>query len=201
MSRINESIKKSVLLEVKPDDELNTPIRDGEVKDDGCYGGDGGDKKKVNTQMNATKKKKRQRRNKKKKGKNTTNTITTTTATTTSTTSSMTKSVCSFTDPMEEKSKSQKSETVNNRSSIVFDIMPNDIDVNMDELENNTRNIAQDGLTWKNSEVLDVAYGIKKLRIRCQVVDDKVSVDDLEERLGEMDLVQSVTILSFVNDT
>jgi elongation factor 1-beta len=43
-----------------------------------------------------------------------------------------------------------------------------------------------------------VGYGIKKLVISCHVVDDLVSVDDLQEKIQEFeDFVQSTDIDSF----
>ena len=43
-----------------------------------------------------------------------------------------------------------------------------------------------------------LAYGIKKLRIVCVIEDDKVSVEELTEKIEEFaDLVQSVDIAAF----
>jgi translation elongation factor EF-1beta len=44
-----------------------------------------------------------------------------------------------------------------------------------------------------------IGYGIKKLQISCHVVDDLVSVDDVQEKITEglADFVQSVDIVSF----
>jgi len=90
---------------------------------------------------------------------------------------------------------------VSPKSMVLFDVMPSDVDVDMEGLEERVRGVVKEGLIWKGSDIVDVAYGIKKLRIRCQVVDSKVSVDDLSTELSGFDIVQSVDIVSFVNDT
>ena len=53
----------------------------------------------------------------------------------------------------------------------------------MAEMERQVRAIEMDGLLWGASRLLPVGYGIKKLQITTVVEDDKVSVDDLEERI------------------
>jgi len=41
-----------------------------------------------------------------------------------------------------------------------------------------------DGLVWnKEPKLVEVAYGMKMLRIACVIEDDKVMIDDLYERI------------------
>ena len=57
-----------------------------------------------------------------------------------------------------------------------------------------------DGLVWKTGGVqkVPVAFGIFKLIIGFSCEDEKVSVDDVQEKIEEMDdMVQSVEIASF----
>jgi translation elongation factor EF-1beta len=56
-----------------------------------------------------------------------------------------------------------------------------------------------DGLFWKTEYKKEpVAFGIYKLIIAVTIEDDKVSVDELQEKIEEMDdMVQSVDILAF----
>lgn len=44
-----------------------------------------------------------------------------------------------------------------------------------------------------------IGYGIKKLQISCHIIDDLVSVDDIQEKIQENleDLVQSTDVQSF----
>jgi len=61
------------------------------------------------------------------------------------------------------------------------------------------KEITMDGLLWREQFKLEpVAFGVKKLVIGCVVEDDKVSPDDLQEKIEEYDeLVQSVEIATF----
>ena len=55
-----------------------------------------------------------------------------------------------------------------------------------------------DGLLWGASKLVPLAYGIKKLQILCVIEDEKVSVDELQEKICEFeDFVQSVDIAAF----
>jgi elongation factor 1-beta len=48
------------------------------------------------------------------------------------------------------------------------------------------------------AKLVPIGYGIKKLQISCHVEDEKVSVDDVQEKIQEFeDLVQSTDIVSF----
>ncbi|KAJ8040769.1 Elongation factor 1-delta [Holothuria leucospilota] len=71
-------------------------------------------------------------------------------------------------------------------------------DTDMEEVKNTVKGITLDGLVWGASKLVDVAYGIKKLQIACVIEDDKVSVDDIEEKITAFEeLVQSVDIVAF----
>ncbi len=64
----------------------------------------------------------------------------------------------------------------------------------MKAMEEYIRAIQMDGLSWgQEFKVVDVAYGIQKLLVQCVVEDEKVSLDDLEERMqANEEIVQSV---------
>ena len=62
----------------------------------------------------------------------------------------------------------------------------------MKELEESVRGIEQDGRVWGGSKLIAVGYGIKKLQINLVIEDDKVSLDELQEKIeGFEDYVQS----------
>jgi len=66
------------------------------------------------------------------------------------------------------------------------------------KLRKKVRAIEIDGLEWKGSKLVAIAYGIKKLQISSVVIDDKVSVDDITEKIEAFDdIVQSVDIAQF----
>ncbi|XP_035658887.1 elongation factor 1-delta-like isoform X6 [Branchiostoma floridae] len=84
------------------------------------------------------------------------------------------------------------------KSMIILDIKPWDDETDMAEVEKCVRSIATDGLTWGQSKLVPLAYGIKKLQISSVVEDEKVGTDFLEEKITEFeDYVQSVDIAAF----
>jgi translation elongation factor EF-1beta len=84
------------------------------------------------------------------------------------------------------------------KSNVILDVKPWDDETNMKELEQAVRAIEMDGLLWGASKLVPLAYGIKKLQISCVVEDDKVSIDELTEKIQENeDFVQSVDIAAF----
>jgi elongation factor 1-beta len=84
------------------------------------------------------------------------------------------------------------------KSAVLIDVKPWDDETDMKMLEEKVREIVLDGLEWKAGKLLPIGYGIKKLQILAHVEDDKVSVDDIQEKIQELeDLVQSTDIASF----
>ncbi|XP_014767472.2 elongation factor 1-delta [Octopus bimaculoides] len=84
------------------------------------------------------------------------------------------------------------------KSSVTLDVKPWDDETDMKKMEECVRTIQMDGLLWGASKLAPLAYGIKKLIILCVVEDEKVSVDDLQEKICEFeDYVQSVDIAAF----
>ncbi|XP_059159922.1 elongation factor 1-beta-like isoform X2 [Physella acuta] len=85
------------------------------------------------------------------------------------------------------------------KSSVLLDCKPWDDETDMAEMEKRVRSIELDGLVWGASKLVEVGYGIKKLTIMCVVEDDKVSIEDLSERITNEneDLVQSVDVAAF----
>ena len=77
------------------------------------------------------------------------------------------------------------------------------LEARMKELEKQVRSITHDTnpkvIEWQAGQLEDIGYGIKKLRIMVQVIDDEVSVDDdIVEKICEFeDHVQSCDIFAF----
>jgi len=84
------------------------------------------------------------------------------------------------------------------KSSVILDVKPWDDETDMAELEKHVRSVQMDGLLWGVSKLVPLAYGIKKLQIVMVIEDDKVSVEELTEKLEEFeDFVQSVDVAAF----
>jgi elongation factor 1-beta len=101
---------------------------------------------------------------------------------------------------------------------VTLDVKPWDDETDMKALEDSVRSIQQDGLVWGVSKLVPVGYGIRKLQIILVVgtcfwhdffteltttkiyskfppEDEKVSLDELQEKIAEFeDYVQSTDI-------
>ncbi|RYP39727.1 hypothetical protein DL767_002108 [Monosporascus sp. MG133] len=81
------------------------------------------------------------------------------------------------------------------KSVVTMDIKPWDDETDMEALEKAVRAIEKDGLVWGKSKLVPVGFGIKKLQINLVVEDEKISLQELEEEIAELeDYVQSTDI-------
>ncbi|KIM41865.1 hypothetical protein M413DRAFT_445074 [Hebeloma cylindrosporum] len=93
-----------------------------------------------------------------------------------------------------KKAASGKAKTIA-KSVVTMDVKPWDDETDMVALEEAVRSIEQDGLVWGASKLVAIGYGIKKLQITLVVEDEKVSTDELQEKIAEFeDYVQSTDI-------
>lgn len=84
------------------------------------------------------------------------------------------------------------------KSSVILDIKPWDDETDLDQMEKEIKTIQMDGLLWGATKKVPIGYGISKLQVVTTVEDEKVSVDDLIEKITEFeDFVQSVDIVAF----
>ena len=86
------------------------------------------------------------------------------------------------------------------KSSVMFEVKPLDDTTDLDVLYKRIgEDIQMDGLVWGlDMKKVPVAFGIFKLIVACVVEDDKVSVDDVVDKIEAFDdMVQSVEIAAF----
>ncbi|KAJ6463538.1 hypothetical protein C8R45DRAFT_1026090 [Mycena sanguinolenta] len=92
------------------------------------------------------------------------------------------------------KKKAGKPKTVA-KSVVTLDVKPWDDETDMEALEKSVRSLEQDGLLWGSSKLVAIGYGIKKLQITIVIEDEKVSLDELQEKIAEFeDYVQSTDV-------
>ena len=91
--------------------------------------------------------------------------------------------------------KKSKKPAVIAKTSVLFDVKPWDDETDMTALKDSCLSIAMDGLVWGASKLVPVGYGINKLQIMCTVEDEKVSIEELGEKMEAFDdFVQSVDV-------
>ncbi|KAL4065504.1 hypothetical protein V8B97DRAFT_1165456 [Scleroderma yunnanense] len=78
------------------------------------------------------------------------------------------------------------------KSVVTLEVKPWDDETDMQALEESVRSIEMEGLVWGASKLVAIGYGIKKLQITLVVEDELVSLDELQEKIAELeDYVQS----------
>merc|ERR1712179_861644 len=81
------------------------------------------------------------------------------------------------------------------KTSVLLDVKPWDDETDHSKMLEAVKSIEMDGLVWGASKLIPIGYGIKKLQVMCTVEDEKVSVDELSEKIeGFEDYVQSVDV-------
>ena len=86
------------------------------------------------------------------------------------------------------------------KSLVIWEVKPYDDSIDLDALGAKIiSEIAMDGLIWKTEFKKEpVAYGLFKIVIGAAIEDEKVSVDDISDKMEAYeDEVQSVDIISF----
>jgi len=73
------------------------------------------------------------------------------------------------------------------KSVVTLDVKPWDDKTDMKELEKQVRGVEWDGLVWGLAKLVPVGYGINKLQINLVIEDEKVSLDELQEKLEEIE--------------
>jgi elongation factor 1-beta len=101
----------------------------------------------------------------------------------------------------DDKKKKAEKKTVIAKSTVVFDVKAYEETFDFVSLGKEIREkINPDGLVWQqNFKILPVAYQIKKLQCGMIIEDDKVSADDILEKIQELwpDDIQSCDIVEF----
>lgn len=100
--------------------------------------------------------------------------------------------------PKKEEAVKAKKPKPTAKTICVYDVKPLEAETEPAALEAAVRSIQMDGLSWGETfRVEEIGYGIRKLVVQCVVEDEKVSLDDLEEKLNAFeDLIQSIDQLS-----
>merc|ERR1712215_6346 len=91
--------------------------------------------------------------------------------------------------------KKAKKSAVIAKTSVLFDVKPWADDTDLGAMKDACLSIEMDGLIWGASKLVPVGYGIQKLQIMCTVEDEKVSIEELGEKMEAFEeFVQSVDV-------
>merc|ERR1712107_298172 len=81
------------------------------------------------------------------------------------------------------------------KTSVLIDVKPWDDETDMGEMLKLVKSVEMDGLVWGANKLVPIGSGINKLQVMCTVEDEKVSIEELTEKIETFeDFVQSVDI-------
>lgn len=91
--------------------------------------------------------------------------------------------------------KKAKKPSVIAKTSVLLDVKPWDDETDMKAMTDSVKTIEMDGLVWGATKLVPVGFGINKLTIMCTVEDEKVSIEELQEKIEAFeDYVQSCDV-------
>ncbi len=79
----------------------------------------------------------------------------------------------------------------------LIDVIPEDNEKDFEELVNELKNALPDTCTLEHYEIMPVAFGLKKARVRVRYPEEWGGTDRLEEIFKQMDGLQGVEGIAF----
>ena len=79
----------------------------------------------------------------------------------------------------------------------LIDVVPEDIDVDFEGFVEGLKKVLPDSCTLERYEVLPVAFGLKKARVRVRYPEEWGGTDKLEGLFGQVDGIQGIEAIAF----
>ncbi len=79
----------------------------------------------------------------------------------------------------------------------LIDVIPEDTDTNIDSLVEELKKALPDTCVLESHEVLPVAFGLKKARVRVRYPEEWGGTDKLEEIFGQVNGIQGIEGIAF----
>ena len=79
----------------------------------------------------------------------------------------------------------------------LIDVVPEDIDIDFDVFVGKLKEILPETCTLERYEVLPVAFGLEKARVRVRYPEEWGGTDKLEEMFGQVDGIQGIEAIAF----
>ncbi len=79
----------------------------------------------------------------------------------------------------------------------LIDVVPEDTDINFNTFVDNLKNALPDTCVIEHYEILPVAFGLKKARVRVRYPEEWGGTDKLEELFKQVDGIQGIESLAF----
>lgn len=79
----------------------------------------------------------------------------------------------------------------------LIDVVPDDTDVEFEGFVNKLKNILPETCTIEHYEIIPVAFGLKKARLRVRYPEEWGGTDKIEELLGQVEGIQGIEGIAF----
>jgi elongation factor 1-beta len=79
----------------------------------------------------------------------------------------------------------------------LIDVVPEDIDVDFEEFVGNLAKVLPDTCAIERYEIMPVAFGLKKARVRVRYPEEWGGTDRLEELFGQVEGIQGIEAIAF----
>jgi len=79
----------------------------------------------------------------------------------------------------------------------LIDVIPEDIDVDFEKLVGNLKLVLPETCTIEAHEIIPVAFGLKKARVRVRYPSEWGGTDKLEELFGQVNGIQGIEGIAF----
>ncbi len=79
----------------------------------------------------------------------------------------------------------------------LIDVVPEDIDVNFEKFVDKLKNVLPDICAIETYEILPIAFGLRKARVRVRYPEEWGGTDKLEELFGQIEGIQGIDGIAF----
>ena len=79
----------------------------------------------------------------------------------------------------------------------LIDVIPEDVDTNFEKLIEKLKNVLPDSCVIEHHDIIPVAFGLKKARVRVRYPEEWGGTDKLEELFKQVDGLQGVEGVAF----
>ena len=79
----------------------------------------------------------------------------------------------------------------------LIDVIPEDIDVNFEELVSKLRSVLTDNAVIESYDIKPVAFGLKKARVRVRYPEEWGGTDKVEELFKQVEGIQGIDSIAF----
>ncbi|MFX1498989.1 MAG: elongation factor 1-beta [Promethearchaeota archaeon] len=79
----------------------------------------------------------------------------------------------------------------------LIDVVPEDIDIDFDKFVSELKNVLPENCAIEHFEIMPVAFGLKKVRVRVRYPEEWGGTDKVESLLGKVDGIQGIEGIAF----